>query len=136
MLNLLVLLGGLTTHPFNPEFKQSVAPMGTILNPYSIIALGSDTSKLGFIMGQDSMKRSISGPIYVHKLHDNISFVGGFYNDNGHNRIKFNVIDRNYVPMIGVNIQFKMYESDRFSIESHNLISVITTHSVGINFKF
>ena len=131
-------MGGLTTHPFNPNFNRSnvIGSFGTIYNPYNIIMVGDDKIKAGVISGFDSIEKPIFGPILSFKLHDNISAIGGFYNDNGHNKVTFKLNNVDYTPVIGGDIHFKLYNSNKFSIESHNVISIITTHSIGINIKF
>lgn len=144
MLEVLVLMGGITTHPFSPShiqnrYKNRIGDYGTIFNPYTMIMMGNNSFKTGILYGTDSVGGTILGSVSHVKLHENIGFVFGGYNYNEslykERKLKSPSIN-GITPILGMDVSFKLYEGKTYTIESHNLLSVITTHSIGIKFKF
>lgn len=143
MIEALVLVGGITTHPTSParaesRYKNRIASPGVIANPYSAVTVGNSTFKTGVIYGTDSVGAAILGSVSHLKLTDNIGFVFGGYNYNKKEFHAKNLESPNFggiTPLIGADISFKLYEGKGYVIESHNILSVITTHSVGIKFE-
>lgn len=138
MMEALILVGGLTFHPMNPDanYANKIAPVGGIVNPYSIVMMGSSTIKGGMILGRDSKNRPISGLTGSYQFHNNLALVVGGYNDTGHNQNTVKMFNKKLVPVLGVDASFKLYQGKGYSIESHNVLSIITTHSIGVKFDF
>ena len=142
-MEMLILLGGLTTHPFSPSFIQdrykNHLGNGIISNPYAGLMIGSDIFKTGILLGKDSVNGTIYGSISQFKLHNNISFVFGGYNYNKNIYKDRGLTSPNFrgiTPIVGLDLNFELYKGKGYTIESHNILSGITTHSIGIKFKF
>jgi hypothetical protein len=142
MVEILALVGGITTHPLDPsktssKYKNTIASNGTIVNPYSAVLAGNNKYKTGVLYGVDSLGGSIIGSISYISLHQNIGIVVGGYNYNKDLFESKGVVPPNIAgitPVIGFDFNFNIYKSRAFSIESHNIISTITTHSLGVKF--
>lgn len=137
-------MGGITTHPISPShiqnrYKNRIGDYGTILNPYTMVMMGNNTFKTGILYGTDSAGGEILGSVNHVKLHNNIGLVFGGYNYNEKLYQKRGLKSPNIngiTPILGMDVSFKLYEGKSYTIESHNLLSVITTHSIAIKFNF
>jgi len=142
MVEILALVGGITTHPLDSgnissRYKNAIVSNGVIANPYSAVLAGNNKYKTGILYGVDSLGGSIIGSISHITLHQNIGIVLGGYNYNKDLFESKGVVPPNIAgitPVIGFDFNFNIYKSRSFSIESHNIISTITTHSVGVKF--
>lgn len=143
-MELLILMGGLTFHPISPRnldqhYNNHIGPLGMIANPYGVILVGDNRHKIGVIHGLDSVGGKILGPIIHTKLTENFAFVVGGYN---YNRSIYNSRGMaspsigGITPIIGLDANFELYRGKSYAIESHNILSIITTHSIGIKFEY
>lgn len=143
MLEALVLVGGITFHPFSPSniqnrYKNHIGDYGMIFNPYTAVMLGSDRFKTGAIVGTDSVGGSILGSISHFKLTSNLGLVVGGYNYNRSTFKAKKLTSKNIAgitPIVGIDVSFKLYEGKNYTVESHNVLGLITTHAIGIKFN-
>lgn len=131
-----ILLGGLTHHYMLPQgnYCNTINSNGTILNPYTIVLMGSKTLKTGVILGTDSVCAPIYGSVSSVNVYKNLDFMVGGYNTNSAEFInrRLNPISINGVtPIIGFDYRIKLYKN----ITLDTLVSVgIITHALRVDF--
>jgi hypothetical protein len=131
-----ILLGGLTHHYLLPKenYCNQVNNQGSIVNPYVISMVGSETLKTGVILGKDSACANIFGSVSSVNLYKNIDLMVGAYNANTrefNNRGLQPVEYYGITPIIGIDYRIKLYKD----VTLDTLVSMgIITHALRVDF--
>lgn len=135
-----ILLGGITHHYLasNLNYCNTINDVGTIYNQYTIVMVGNENAKLGFLKGRDSACGDIFGPISSFKVSDNVDFVLGGYNTNIQAFEERGILPPTIggiTPVVGFNFKIPLIKTRSYEVNLNNLISFgIATHAISVDF--